>query len=157
MNLATILATLQTLDAFGGAPAVDPDPARLGRVTVATDLASAVDAVKPFVAMPCCVVHGLAERAEDNTLATGGPRQRVTATIRLLLVHRDVTDPHGAAAMAGIHTARAATLAALQGLIPDTGYNELLLNSGQLAYALAGTVMWLDEWRTAYYLEKPCT
>lgn len=140
MNLDAVTDTLQALPAFSG------------RVVVATDLSSAVDAVKPFAAMPCCVIHGLAERASDNALSTGGPRQKVTVTLRLLIVHRDVTDPYGAAAMAGMNTAREEVKSAMLGLIPDTDYDALLLNTGQLAYAQTGTVMWLDEWRTAYYL-----
>lgn len=140
MDITTVMTTLQGLSAFAG------------RVTVATDLPSALEAVKPFAAMPCCVVHGLAERAGDDQLATGGPRQKVAVSLKLLIVHRDVTDPHGAAAMAGITAARDAVLAALQGLVPDTGYSELLLNSGQLAYAQAGTVAWLDDWKTSYQL-----
>lgn len=140
MDTSTIYSTLAALDAFGG------------RIVVATDLSSAMEAVKPFTAMPCCVIHGLSERAADNRLSTGGPSQLVTVSIKILIVHRDVTDAFGAAAMVAVHTARVAEQAALQGLIPDTGYTETLMVGGQLAYAQAGTVMWLDEWRTSYYL-----
>lgn len=140
MNTALIVSTLKALPIFGG------------RVVVASDLPAALEAVKPFAAMPCCIVHGLAERADGNALATGGPRQRVTVSLRLLIVHRDVTEPYGAAAMTGIHAAVIGLHSALLGLIPDDGYDPLLYAGGQLAYAQAGTIMWLDEWRTAFYL-----
>jgi hypothetical protein len=143
MNLDTLVNTLRALDAFNG------------RVTVATNLESAAEAVKAFNAMPCIVIHGLSERAEDNTRSTGGPCQRVTVTLRLLIFNRDVTDSYGAAAMAGVHAARTEVQTALHGLIPDPGYTELLLIGGQLAYAQAGTIMWLDDWRTSYHLDNP--
>lgn len=143
MDTSTLQATLTALPAFAG------------RVIVATDLASAVEAVKPWAAMPCCVIHGLAERASANQMGVGGgPRHAVTVILRLLIAHRDVTDPHGFNAMTGIEAARTEVKAALLGIIPETNYNPLEYRTGQLAYAQAGTVMWLDEWSTEYLLAR---
>lgn len=142
MDTSLIIQTVTALSSFAG------------RVAVASDLQSAIEAVKPFASMPCAIIYGVAERAGDNGLATGGPRQQITASFRLLLINRDVSDPYGCASLQNLQPAIDASRAALLGLVPATNYDPLLLMSGQLAYAQAGTVCWLDEWRTHYYLTK---
>lgn len=140
MQLTTVTATIAALDEYAG------------RVCVASNLAAAIEAIKPFKATPVCVVFGLEERAGPNRLSTGGPRHRVAVTLKLLTAARDVADPHGQAAYAQADTARAELLPALLGILPDTGYTPLEYQSGRLVYAEAGTLLWLDEFVTAYYL-----
>ena len=140
MQLSTITATLAALDEYAG------------RVCVASNLAAAIEAIKPFKVTPVCVVFGIEERASPNQLATGGPRHRVAVTLKLLTAARDVADPHGQAAYLLAETARAVLLRALLGVVPDTHYAPLEYQSGRLVYAEAGTLLWLDEFVTAYYL-----
>ncbi len=140
MQLTTVTAASAALDAYAG------------RVCVASNLAAAVEAIKPFKVTPVCVVFGVEERASPNQLATGGPRHKVSVTLKLLTAARDVADPHGHAAYALAETARAALLPGLLGLIPDTAYHPLEYQSGRIAYAEAGTLLWLDEFVTHYYL-----
>lgn len=142
MLTGTLFSTLAALPALGG------------RVTTASTLESAIEAIKSCAVTPCAVLHGLAEKAAPNDLSTGGTRHRVEVELRLLLVSRDVSDPHGAAALAALEPARTAVLAALLGLVPASGYAPLEYHGGQLAYAQAGTIIWLDSFKTAYYLRK---
>lgn len=140
MNPAIIIDTLKSLSAFGG------------RVLVVSDMQAALEAVKPFAAMPCCILHGITEKAGDNRLSTGGPSQPITVSVRILTIHRDVSDAYGTAAMSALSSTLITMKAALLGIIPDTEHDELLYVSGQIAYANAGTLAWLDEWRTRYDL-----
>jgi hypothetical protein len=141
MNLATLLQTLTNLDAFAG------------RVVVAADLASAIEAVKPFAAMPCCVIFGMREQADPNGRGYGcPPLHLVRVTLRLLVVARDVSDPHGANAMTQLQTARSEMLGACLGLTPDTGYDLLEYAGGQLLYVETGTIAWADDFKTLYEL-----
>lgn len=140
MQLTTVTAAIAALSPYAG------------RVCVASTLAAAIEAIKPFKATPVCVVFGVEERASPNQLATGGPRHRVSVTLRLLTAARDVADPHGQAAYTQAETARAALLPALLGVIPDTDYHPLEYQGGRIAYAEAGTLLWLDEFVTHYYL-----
>lgn len=143
MQLTTITATIAALDEYAG------------RVCVASNLAAAIEAIKPFKATPVCVVFGIEERASVNQLATSGPRHRVAVTLKLLTAARDVSDPHGHAAYLQVETARAALKPALLGLVPETGYLPLEYQSGNLVYAEAGTLLWLDTFGTDYYLSHP--
>lgn len=140
MNLTNIISAITTSTAYGD------------RVAVASNMIAAIEATKPFKSMPVCVIFGLDETAGPNELATGGPRHRVAISIKLMTACRDVTDPHGKAAYAQAETARASLLPALLGIIPDTGYTPLEYQSGRLVYAEAGTLLWLDEFVTNYYL-----
>lgn len=141
MNLSTLISTLTGLDAF------------CGRVAVASDVKAAVDAIAPFHAMPCCVVHDLRETASPNEMGVGGsPRHTVTVRIGLLIVARDVSDAIGAAALSQIDTARSSVTSALLGLVPDTGYHPIEYGTGRIAFAEGGTLMWLDEYLTRYLL-----
>ena len=140
MQLTTITATLAALEPYAG------------RVCVASNLISAIDAIKPFKTTPIVVVYGMDESASPNQLETGGPRHRVTVRLKLLTAARDVSDPHGHAAYTQADTARAALLPALLGLVPDTSYTPMEYAKGSLIYAEAGTLLWLDEFVTAYYL-----
>ena len=140
MNLTNIISAITTSTAYGD------------RVAVASNMIAAIEATKPFKSMPVCVIFGLDETARPNELATGGPRHRVAISIKLMTACRDVTDPHGKAAYAQAETARALLLPALLGVVPDTAYAPLEYQSGRLVYAEAGTLLWLDEFITAYYL-----
>jgi len=140
MNLDAISAAIAALDEYGG------------RVCIASNEEAAVDAIKPFKQMPVCVIFGITERSGPNRLATGGPEHCVTVTLKLLTAARDVTDPHGQAAYAQIDDARAALLPGLLGLVPFVKYRPLEYQSGRLVYANAGTLLWLDEFVTSYYL-----
>lgn len=142
MNPAIILDTITSLSDFGG------------RVMVVSDMPAALEAVKPFAAMPCCILHGITEKAGDNLLSTGGPSQPITVSVRILTIHRDVSDAYGTAAMSAISSTLDTMKSALLGIIPDTEHDELLYVSGQIAYAQAGTIAWIDEWRTRYDLRK---
>lgn len=124
-----------------------------GRVIIASNLEAALDAVKPFSAWPCLAVFGLRETAGQNEMGMGnGPRHRVTLTLRLLTLARDVTDQRGQAAMTQLDSLRTDLKAACLGLVPDTDHEPLEYVGGSLAYAQAGTVAWIDEFQTRYYL-----
>ena len=141
MQLDTLITALGTLEDVGG------------RVIVASNLEAALDAVKPFSTWPCVAVFGLRENAGQNEMGIGsGPRHRVTVTLRLMSMARDVTDQRGQAAMTQLDSVRTDLKAACVGLIPDTGYEPIEYVGGQLAYAQAGTVAWIDDFQTRYYL-----
>lgn len=141
MHLDTLITALGTLEDVGG------------RVIVASNLEAALDAVKPFSAWPCLAVFGLRENANQNEMGIGsGPRHRVIVTLRLMSMARDVTDQRGQAAMAQLDSLRTDLKAACLGVIPDTGYEPLEYVGGQLAYAQSGTVAWIDDFQTRYYL-----
>lgn len=141
MQLTATVNALETITAIGG------------RVIVASNLESALDAVKPFAAWPCVAVFGLRESAGKNVMGIGsGPRHLITVTLRLLTLARDVTDTRGQAAMAQLDTVRTELKSACLGLIPDTDHTPLEYVSGNLAYAQSGTVAWIDEFTTTYYL-----
>jgi len=145
MQLSTITAAIAALDEYAG------------RVCVASNLAAAIEAIKPFKGVPVCVVFGIEERASENLAGEGnGPLHRVTVTLKLLTAARDVADPHGHAAYAQADSARAALLPALLSIVPDTHYAPLEYKSGSIVYAEAGTLLWLDAFATAYYLHPPC-
>lgn len=144
MQLTTIVTALETIEDIGG------------RVVVASTLDAALDAVKPFSTWPAIAVFGLRETSSNNELGIGcGPRHLVTVTLRLLILARDVTDQRGQAAMVQIDGLRTAMHAAVLGLIPDTNYAPMEYAGGSLAYAQAGTVAWIDDYITTYYLRKP--
>lgn len=141
MQLDTLLTALGTIEDLGG------------RVIVASNIEAALDAVKPFSAWPCAAVFGLRENASQNEMGIGnGPRHRVTVTIRLMTMARDVTDQRGQSAMAQLDSVRAGLKAVCLGLIPDTCHEPLEYVGGQLAYAQSGTVAWIDDFQTRYYL-----
>ena len=141
MQLDTLITALGTIEDVGG------------RVIVASNLEAALDAVKPFSAWPCVALFGLRENAGQNEMGIGsGPRHRVTVTLRLMSMARDVTDQRGQAAMAQLDSVRADLKSACLGLIPDTGYEPFEYVGGQLAYAQSGTVAWIDDFQTRYYL-----
>lgn len=144
MDLTATVTALETIEDIGG------------RVVVAATLEAALDAVKPFASWPAIAVFGMRESPGKNELGIGcGPRHRVTVTLRLLTLARDVTDQRGQAAMAQLDDLRTALHAAVLGLIPATGYDPLEYAGGSLAYAQAGTVAWIDDYTTTYYLRKP--
>jgi len=96
MQLDTLITALGDIEDVGG------------RVIVASNLEAALDAVKPFSAWPCVAVFGLRESAGQNEMGMGnGPRHRVTVTLRLMTMARDVTDQRGQAAMAQLDSLRA--------------------------------------------------
>lgn len=141
MQLDTLITALGNIEDVGG------------RVIVASNLEAALDAIKPFSAWPCVAVFGLRESAGQNEMGMGnGPRHRVTVTLRLMTMARDVTDQRGQAAMAQLDSLRTDLKAALLGLVPDTGHDPLEYVGGSLAHASAGTVAWIDDFQSRYYL-----
>jgi hypothetical protein len=141
MQLDTLMTALDSITDLGG------------RVVVASSIEAALDAVKPFSTWPCAAVFGLRENAGQNEMGIGnGPRHRVTVTLRLMTMTRDVTDQRGQAAMAQLDSLRESLKAACLGLLPDTDYEPLEYVGGQMAYAQAGTIAWIDDFQTRYYL-----
>ena len=141
MQLDTLITALGDIEDVGG------------RVIVASNLEAALDAVKPFSAWPCVAVFGLRESAGQNEMGMGnGPRHRVTVTLRLMTMARDVTDQRGQAAMAQLDSLRVDLKSACLGLVPDTGYEPMEYVAGSLAYAQSGTVAWIDDFQSRYYL-----
>lgn len=140
MSPDTLITALSALTPYGG------------RVSVASNLPAAIEAFKPWGTAPVAILYGMDEAASPNELATGGPRHRVAVTIKLMTAARDVSDPHGKAAYAQADTARASLLPGLLGIVPDTDYDPIEYKGGQLVYAEAGTLLWLDQFITSYYL-----
>lgn len=133
--------------------ALETVPDLSGRVIVASSLEAALDAVKSFASWPAVAIFGLRENAGKNEMGIGsGPRHRVVVTLRLLVMARDVTDQRGQAAMAQLDSVRTDIKTACLGLTPDAGFEPLEYVNGSLAHAQSGTVAWIDEFTTAYYL-----
>lgn len=140
MNLDAISAAIAALDEYGG------------RVCIASNEEAAVDAIKPFKQMPVCVIFGITERAGQNEVVTGGPRHKVTVSIRIVTAARDAADMLGYAAYRQAQTARKTLVEALLGLVPDTNHSQMQYVSGGMIYAQAGLLLWLDEFTTHYYM-----
>lgn len=131
-------------------------PVYAGRVSAATTLEAAVDKVKTQP-MPACVLFGVTEEPGPQRLATGGVSHRVRVTLSLLIVTRSAADMRGAAAYAALDSVRNDTIDELlawkptdQELGDDWGLMEYA--EGRLAWADAGTLIWLDKFKTEYTL-----
>lgn len=153
MDLTPLLTLLRQVDVFEN------------RVAIATTLSTAVDACKAYKTTPVAVLHGLKEDAGPNARVNCPPLQPVSVTLSLLIVHRNVSDPYGAAASHGLDAARHAALQALLGSDPAptdppsqrSGHKPLEYRGGQLALAAAGYLAWLDQFTTEYFLVKEVT
>jgi len=94
-----------------------------------------------------------------NTRQSGGPsgnvqrtRQKVAASVGIVLVVRNVADAQGGAAGADIDSLRGAVLAKLLGWSPTAAHGPLEFDNGQLLAFRDGYLWWQDSYRTYFQI-----
>lgn len=97
----------------------------------------------PLLTPAAYVLPGTTDAAR-NGLAAGGFRQQLRETAQVVLLARNLRDPHGAAAAQDLAAIRDAARASLLGWVPILGWQPLELVSGSLVGMEADAVVWRD-------------
>lgn len=112
---------------------------------------AALDAPPPL--LPAAYVLPIASQAEPNSLAAGGFRQRVTEVFAVILLHRNLRDARGAAAVLDLaDTLIPAVRTALIGWAPAAGWDALSLAQGRLIDTDDNVLAWRDDFVSATQL-----
>jgi hypothetical protein len=101
-------------------------------------------------AVPAAYVFTLDETAGPNPVAPD-VIQRVSASIGVVLVARNLSDAKGAAAGQDMETLRAAVKAVLLGWSPAEGHDPLERGRAHLLAFRDGHMWWQDAYTTAYF------
>lgn len=120
----------------------------LKQVGGAADFQSAAES-NPTVT-PCAFVIPLQENPQSNELANF-VIQRVTATIGVMLVVRNVADQHGVAAQQDLAMLRQAVKDALLGWQPSDSCDPLERGPSNLLVFKDGHMWWQDIYVTTFY------
>lgn len=142
MNLAPVIDYLAgELDEFAG------------RISAATDIEAALSKITPKTS-PSLVLYGVREEAQGSTLVNA-IRQRVDVEISVLTIVRQVSDMGGSAAYEALATHRGTVMDAMLGTpveLQTYGDDWLPVEfaSGKIAFAEAGTLVWMDVFKTGY-------
>lgn len=120
----------------------------LKHIGKAVEFAAAVETNPP--ATPACFVIGLAE-TPGGVMTAESCMQRVSATVGLVLVVRNVGDKTGAAASSDMETLRKLVRAQVYGWAPAAGYDPLERGQGSLLVFRDGHLWWQDLFKTTYY------
>lgn len=100
-------------------------------------------------ATPAAFVFPLRESGGASPIY-GRVRQKVSASVGVVLVVRNVADAKGAAAGGDMATLRAAVESVLLGWVPVSGRDPLEFESGALLAFRNGHMWWQDAYRTQF-------
>lgn len=101
-------------------------------------------------ALPAAFVFTLEEAAGESPVAPD-VIQRVTASIGVVLVVRNVGDSRGSASGQDMETLRAAVKAQLLGWAPATGHDPLTRSRSHLLAFRDGHMYWQDIYTTSHF------
>lgn len=124
--------------------------AALRFVAGAADLAGL--SAEKLKAAPMGWVVPLSETASNNELNSGAISQRLTKSIGVVIVARNVRDARGEAARKDLEYLRDGVRKALIGWAPDINHDPIIYSRGRLLSMGDGAVWWQDEYQTATYL-----
>jgi len=102
---------------------------------------------------PTAYVVLVDETPSGNEIACGPERQRVTATVGIVIGVRTINDRRGDKARDELATLRKQLRSSLFGWAPTAEHDPLLLGRGNLLKMLPGAIYWLDRFTTKYYEE----
>lgn len=103
---------------------------------------------------PAGFVIALKEDAGSNTSGSLAVTQQVTDRFAVVYGIKNVSGAHGGEAIdGGLRDLRLATMQALIGWIPDTGFNICEFDGGSLISVDGGTVLWRDRFLTNHINE----
>lgn len=114
----------------------------------AVDFQTAVE--KNPTAVPACFVIPMREQP-GRAIDANVMQQKVTVTLGVIFVVRNVGDTLGGAAGADVEQLRLAVRAQLYGWTPDPAYDPLERGLGQLLAFRDGHAWWQDQFITSYY------
>lgn len=134
---------------------IGPDGSGILRHVAGAAEYAALDAPPPQARQPAAFVLPLAEVAGPNGLATGPVRQRITATIGVVLLATSLRDPRGEAAADQLGPLCAALRAALIGWQPTVEHDPIEFRRGALVDITEGTLAWQDQFETAITVRFP--
>lgn len=120
----------------------------------AVEIAEDVDALiarAGLVASGSIIVMPFRERAEPNTLMTGGHRQKVTVQFLTGIVLQNY-GAMGAARAVAFDDLKAASEAALTGWEPDATFEPCELIGGESSPISTGRSIYVQTWETARFL-----
>ena len=104
------------------------------------------------VPVPSCYLIPRSESAEDSELI-GGFEQTQVVGFSVILVAANLTDPTGAAALAGLEALRNKIKGALLAWAPEPEIGEpIRFSSGELIKFENSRLWWADEFRVTTYL-----
>lgn len=116
---------------------------------------AALDAPPPQARQPAAYVLPLGEVAGANGLAAGPVRQRITATLGLVLLVTNLRDPRGQASADMLAPLLAAARGALVGWQPSAEHDPMEFRRGRLIDISEGTLAWQDEFETSITVRFP--
>jgi hypothetical protein len=103
---------------------------------------------------PAGFVIALKEDAGRNSSASMVVTQQITDLFAVVYGIKNVNGAHGSNAIdGGLRDLRLATMKALVGWVPSTGFNTCEFDGGSLIRVDAGTVLWRDRFRTNHINE----
>jgi hypothetical protein len=118
----------------------------------AGDIDTAMKQSRGAPVTPAAFVVPIGDTAQPNRLATIAVSQMVTMTFGVVLAVRDVSDAKGGKATATLEDVRDAVRGRLVGWSPSPADDLVELVSGGLVVLIAGTVWWLERYRTGFQL-----
>jgi len=105
-------------------------------------------------ALPACFIVPLKEDAGANTSGTMVITQDIVDRFAVVYAVKDLADPLGVAAIDGsLRDLRLATLNALVGWVPASGFDVCEYDGGSLIRIESGTIFWRDRFRTSHINE----
>lgn len=143
MTLDDIVARLQ---------ATAMPPLRL--VGKSADIPSARGQSRGAVQSPSAYVLPIGDNAEANRFAAGAHIQRITDTIGVLIVVRDMSDPKGGTAAESFSALRNVVRDKLVAWTPSANDTPIELVDGRVVDMINGELWWLERYRSQYHLRK---
>lgn len=116
---------------------------------------AALQAPPPQARQPAAFVIPLSEVGGPNTLAAGPVRQRITATVGVVLLVTVLRDPRGEAAAFALGPIYAAVRGVLVGWQPSAAHDPMEFRRGRLIDISEGTLAWQDEFETSITVRFP--
>lgn len=116
---------------------------------------AALQAPPPQARQPAAYVIPLAEAAGPNTLAAGPVRQRIAATIGVVVLLTSLRDPRGQAASDALGLLLSLLRGQLVGFQPTAAHDPVEFRRGRLLDISEGALAWQDEFETAVTVRYP--
>lgn len=126
----------------------------LRTVAGAAEYAS-LNAPPPQARQPAAYVIPLAEAGGQNTLAAGPVRQRISATIGVVVLLTNLRDARGQAATDALGLVLSLLRGQLVGFQPTAAHDPIEFRRGRLIDIAEGALAWQDEFETAVTVRYP--
>lgn len=108
----------------------------------------------PPKAVPAAFVYIGEEEAEANSRMNGPSRQLVHAGIAVLIIARNLSDAHGAAALGDLEVLKAEVRRRLIGWKPASAEAAIEADGGGVTSFAGGAVWWEERLTTDFFIEE---